>query len=130
MNYFDLGSADAQVVDNQFIDRVNTEVPLGDQAKWQNLVFSVVSLDDLCAKVSSVLRLEVKAPAGTALVLVEAAAIWVPRPLGGHDVWNNAMLQDAGTTAPRHWTFDASHMSSIFTARMGLVYQCLHARMP
>jgi len=130
MHYFDLIPANALVVDNQFIDRVNSLVPLADQAKWQNLIFSVISLDELSAKVSALLKLEVTAPAGTELVLAEAASIWVPRTNGGHDVWPSGMLQDIGSTVPRHWTFTASHAGANFTARMGLVYQCLHARMP
>ncbi len=130
MNYFDLDAPDVVVADQQFVDRVNSLVPLVDQAKWQNLVFAVASLDELGAKVSALLKLEATPPAGTELVLVEASTIWVPKGGGRHDVWNAAMLRDTGSTTTRHWTLTASHGGDTFTARMGLVYECSHARMP
>jgi len=130
MNYFTLGESAMQAVDQKFLNQLNMLVPLEAQATWRNLVYVVASLDELVGKVNALLKAEVVPPTGTELVLAEVATIWRPRPPNGHDVEQAAMLRDASSSVPHQWTFTVSYDGESYTARAGLTYLCLIARMP
>jgi len=130
MNYFGLGAADRTACDLKLIDQVNGAIPPDLQARWQRLVLTVANFDELAAQVRAILKREVVPPAGTEFALAEAASIWKPRPPNGHEIQEAAMLKDSGATAARPWTFAVSYGGATYSARMGLSYNCLRARVP
>lgn len=130
MNYFGLGNADRQAVDEKFLTQLGILIPIEDQMQWRNLVYVVASLDELTAKVNALLKSEVTPPPGTELVLSDVAVVWKPRPPFGHDIEQAAMLRDAASTVPRQWTIMVGYGTENFVARIGLTYRALVARMP
>ncbi len=130
LSFHQLSAADQDTINQKFVGQINSLISEGDQAKWQNLVVTAVDYDEVATKVNSLLKAEVTPPAGTELVLPQAAVVWIPLSQNGHAIMFSAMLKDSSATTLRDWTLSASQGGVIYTARIVLSYEVVVARLP